>query len=757
MRPLLTYTNYFTLLKLNKNYFITNYQNQIIMIKKLTPPLLILMGLLFSVISAKADEVGFTSTISGTTVSAPTVSSIDGVTLAIARGSQGTGKNKGNMYWGVVGSDGKAAAVTFAGTCERTQIGEETVTGTSLRSNCWTGASMAIAEGKKFTITDFSVDIAGQDYKWLYKVEIVNGDGTVLYTSKEETKTPKATSKIKVSDSKLNLALTGKAYIKVYYSATNTTSNSKYFAVPELSITGTLETNKQTKYTKPAFTQGTYDRATASYAVTLATQNDEEGTINYTIGNNEQVTGAASGTVINVPYNTTVKATVSGTTFDTSDEAAFTTSDMPTLATPTQTIQAYDFEKQLYTVALSAAEGATIKYTVDGGAETDYTAPFAVALNKEVTAYAVLENMKNSATLTFSTAGAPKDGTHTTPQDYNYTDGMVYDAGAYSITNNPNYIGAKISSGNSSINGAIKMRIGRQADPKDFADKYGFHLDVNKGYIITSVKLQLLNNYNTDIALTGIYVDDATTNNLLATPLTIPYASGKDVKAVTAEAKNITASDRIVFTFDKNSGTDNPNQGQVLITVTYKVPEFITVNSTAGYGTMYYEKELKVPADTKAYTASLNGNTLTLNELTDGIIPAKTAVLVSGNGGLFEFSTTGATFTGKNYLKGTATDIATSSVEGGTVCTLGYIDGQTGFYKYTGETLNANKAYLVVPEAAMASAKGINIVIGNPTGVAEVKTAENVADAPIYNIAGQKVTKNAKGIVIINGKAYINK
>lgn len=183
----------------------------------------------------------------------------------------------------------------------------------------------------------------------------------------------------------------------------------------------------------------------------------------------------------------------------------------------------------------------------------------------------------------------------------------------------------------------------------------------------------------------------------------------------------------------------------------------VTINQTAGYGTMYYEKELKVPADTKAYTAALNGNTLTLTELADGIIPAKTAVLVSGNGGVFTYSTTGATFTGKNDLKGTATDIATSSVDGGTVCTLGYIDGQTGFYKYTGETLNANKAYLVVPEAAAASAKGINIVIGNPTGVPEVKTAENAADAPIYNIAGQKVTKNAKGIMIINGKAYINK
>ena len=755
MRPLLTYTNYFTLLKLNKNYFITNYQNQIIMIKKLTPPLLILMGLLFSVISAKAETIGLKNDNSNNTVTSITPYDIEGITLKVERGSQKSAKDKDRkLYWG-----SKKTATTFTKetvTVDRAQ-NKDGKTIIAISNDYWTGVSLDITDGKKFNLTSFSFDIAADAVEWKVKAEIINGDGTVLYTVNEQSIKTQSDTKIQIKGDKLGLTLTNKAYIKLYYCVTNADNASKYIVIPEMTITGTLEENKQTKYTKPAFTQGAYDRATASYAVTLATQNDEEGTINYTIGSNEQVTGAASGTVIKVPYKTTVKATVSGAAFDTSDEATFTTSDMPTLATPTQTIQAYDFEKQLYTVALSAAEGATIKYTVDGGAETDYTAPFAVALNKEVTAYAVLENMKNSATLTFSTAGAPKDGTHTTPQDYNYTDGMVYDAGAYSITNNPNYIGATISSGNSSINGAIKMRLSRQADPKDFADKYGFHLDVNKGYIITSVKLQLLNNYNTDIALTGIYVDDATTNNLLATPLTIPYASAKDVKAVTAEAKNITASDRIVFTFDKNSGTDNPNQAHVLITVTYKVPEYITINQTAGYGTMYYEKELKVPADTKAYTASLNGNTLTLNELTDGIIPAKTAVLVSGNGGLFEFSTTGATFTGKNDLKGTATDIATSSVEDGTVCTLGYIDGQTGFYKYTGETLNANKAYLVVPEAAMASAKGINIVIGNPTGVAEVKTAENVADAPIYNIAGQKVTKNAKGIVIINGKAYINK
>lgn len=47
---------------------------------------------------------------------------------------------------------------------------------------------------------------------------------------------------------------------------------------------------------------------------------------------------------------------------------------------------------------------------------------------------------------------------------------------------------------------------------------------------------------------------------------------------------------------------------------------------------------------------------------------------------------------------------------------------------------------------------------GDPTGITEVVAdkADN-ANAPAYNIAGQRVSKNAKGLVIINGKKYINK
>jgi len=44
---------------------------------------------------------------------------------------------------------------------------------------------------------------------------------------------------------------------------------------------------------------------------------------------------------------------------------------------------------------------------------------------------------------------------------------------------------------------------------------------------------------------------------------------------------------------------------------------------------------------------------------------------------------------------------------------------------------------------------------GSGTGISNITAAEN-ADAPAYNIAGQRVNANAKGLVIKNGKKYVN-
>jgi len=67
---------------------------------------------------------------------------------------------------------------------------------------------------------------------------------------------------------------------------------------------------------------------------------------------------------------------------------------------------------------------------------------------------------------------------------------------------------------------------------------------------------------------------------------------------------------------------------------------------------------------------------------------------------------------------------------------------------------NSNGAYLAVPKSINA-AKFISLD-NLSTAIAKASTQPN-ANAPIYNIAGQRVSPNTKGIIIQNGKKYFNK
>ena len=48
-------------------------------------------------------------------------------------------------------------------------------------------------------------------------------------------------------------------------------------------------------------------------------------------------------------------------------------------------------------------------------------------------------------------------------------------------------------------------------------------------------------------------------------------------------------------------------------------------------------------------------------------------------------------------------------------------------------------------------------VNGHTTGVNHVTIDKMNANAPMYNLAGQRVSKNYKGVVIQNGKKFFNK
>ena len=81
------------------------------------------------------------------------------------------------------------------------------------------------------------------------------------------------------------------------------------------------------------------------------------------------------------------------------------------------------------------------------------------------------------------------------------------------------------------------------------------------------------------------------------------------------------------------------------------------------------------------------------------------------------------------------------------------------FVKINAGTIPANKAYLPVLTANLPSeARVFNIVFedAETTGIKNVEVRKFNAET-YYNLAGQRVDANHKGIVIVNGKKFFNK
>ena len=69
-------------------------------------------------------------------------------------------------------------------------------------------------------------------------------------------------------------------------------------------------------------------------------------------------------------------------------------------------------------------------------------------------------------------------------------------------------------------------------------------------------------------------------------------------------------------------------------------------------------------------------------------------------------------------------------------------------------TNQAHKAYLVVPKSLAKGAKAFPFN-GELTTIKGISADQLDADAPLYNLAGQRVGKDYKGIVIQNGKKFV--
>lgn len=189
----------------------------------------------------------------------------------------------------------------------------------------------------------------------------------------------------------------------------------------------------------------------------------------------------------------------------------------------------------------------------------------------------------------------------------------------------------------------------------------------------------------------------------------------------------------------------------------------------SNYATFYSAKGYTLPEGLAAYTISgiddnnkvVYGNTYNAGDA----VPAKTAVLIKATAaGTYTASVNAdaAEFSGTNLLNGSETSTAVN--EAGYmyyVLTNDANNANTGFYWQKGTdgtsvTTVAGRAYLKVTKAQ--AAKGFSFP-DETTGISAVSTSANSLNdsAEMYNLAGQRVTKAYKGVVIQNGKKFINK
>lgn len=154
-----------------------------------------------------------------------------------------------------------------------------------------------------------------------------------------------------------------------------------------------------------------------------------------------------------------------------------------------------------------------------------------------------------------------------------------------------------------------------------------------------------------------------------------------------------------------------------------------------------------------AYTLTVDetNKTVTAKAFT-GVVPAGGAVLVKGTPSK-AYTLTPATTEGDATF---ATDLQTgATTANGTQYGFTTKFGTPAFAQVqSGQDIPAKKGYIVLNGAS--AAKYSICFNDEATGIHTIEAA-SAANAAMYNLAGQRVDKAYKGIVIVNGKKYLNK
>jgi len=186
----------------------------------------------------------------------------------------------------------------------------------------------------------------------------------------------------------------------------------------------------------------------------------------------------------------------------------------------------------------------------------------------------------------------------------------------------------------------------------------------------------------------------------------------------------------------------------------YRLSKSVTITS-AEYATYSGSKALNFDGvGITVYTAQDKETSVGLTEITSGQVPANTPVV------LYKEGADGTAINvpviasaddpeGTNDLRvSTGTDVDNMYVLA--------MNPTIGFYPWTGTNLPAGKIYLQ-GKASYGARSFIGFDSNTTTSIDNVVVKTIDENAPMYNLAGQRVNKSYKGVVIVNGKKMLNK
>ena len=244
----------------------------------------------------------------------------------------------------------------------------------------------------------------------------------------------------------------------------------------------------------------------------------------------------------------------------------------------------------------------------------------------------------------------------------------------------------------------------------------------------------------------------------LLTDLEFSVTSGSMVTSGFSSTVTSPASNKFVLSTPANEITYSTGSNFRIDMVKVNIAAPVTITS-AGFATLYTAEPLNfatLSSELKAYTASVEGSTVTLTQVND--IPANTGVVLKGSAKTHNIPVIASSSTAKGDLTGSTTEATAYNAFSGYDLYMLALNGknEAQFTLANAGEIAAGKAFLKLTHS---EARNLSVVFGDDetTAIRGIENGEMKVKNSFFDLQGRRVAQPTKGLYIVNGKKVIIK